>query len=633
MSWRFVEACLLARGFPPNVIKWFKMLHNQSFARLTYNGHLSQPIHLQRSCRQGDPVSSYLFILALEHLLNMIRRNREIKGIKVKGEEYKLSAYADDTVCLLDGDINSVRSLFHDLGMYAKFSGLYPNEGKCKAMWIGNCTHAMVQGAENEWNFAFSWVKSMRMLGVIFENNVEGIKNKNYSSMMTKVQNTINLWRFRQLTPMGKVTVIKTLIVPQFTHIFTALPKPSMRAMKRFKRELFVFLWGGKSEKVKRKVVVKDLSDGGLRMIDIDKYITALQSSWVKRQLLSSHPWVSLFKSTITDDNNIWERNSKSLRIFAQSINNPFWKEVILSWAEVANIFPIFDEEHLRMGLWFSDVTTKFSASRLDHWNRKGIVRVNDILDEQGNLLTFENLRSRYNIRGNRLDYLLLLQSIKPAVRQEFQRGALPTPIIHPIISFALSKPKGTGHWYQLLLSSEEQVTKLWENYWNERLTQQSWPKNYCAVSRFSKSTYYAALHYKILTRIGATNLQLYRCGIKVSPLCERCGNCLETIEHKYVTCPEVRLFWMSLQILLRSWDICAELTMSTVIAGHTQNYLADHAIILTKSLLQNPGEVPTIAHFKRRLKMDMDSERCAAIINGNCEHFDKKWLGMHTRL
>ena len=61
------------------------------------NGFLSEKFKIQRSTRQGCPLSPLIFILALELLFIAIWSDSNIRGVKVEGEEIKLSAFADDT--------------------------------------------------------------------------------------------------------------------------------------------------------------------------------------------------------------------------------------------------------------------------------------------------------------------------------------------------------------------------------------------------------------------------------------------------------------------------------------------------------------------------------------------------------
>ena len=63
VSWAFIKSVMKARNFPPYIISWFETLYADSFSRVLYNGHLSSKIKLERSCRQGDALSCYLFIL------------------------------------------------------------------------------------------------------------------------------------------------------------------------------------------------------------------------------------------------------------------------------------------------------------------------------------------------------------------------------------------------------------------------------------------------------------------------------------------------------------------------------------------------------------------------------------------
>ena len=61
------------------------------------NGKSTGYFNLERGTRQGDPLSAYLFILALEVLFLQVRSSDNIEGISINEFILKLTAYADDT--------------------------------------------------------------------------------------------------------------------------------------------------------------------------------------------------------------------------------------------------------------------------------------------------------------------------------------------------------------------------------------------------------------------------------------------------------------------------------------------------------------------------------------------------------
>ena len=91
----------------------------------------SHYFNLTRGVRQGDPLSPYLFPLALplsfsfslvEILAIAVRENEEIKGIEINQEKTKLLQYADDTTAVLS-DIKSAHKLFQLFNKFHKLSG------------------------------------------------------------------------------------------------------------------------------------------------------------------------------------------------------------------------------------------------------------------------------------------------------------------------------------------------------------------------------------------------------------------------------------------------------------------------------------------------------------------------------
>ena len=110
VSWKFISKTLDYFNFGDSVKKWIKLFQNEAESSMLQNGCLSEFFYLKRGCRQGDPTSPYIFLLCAEILGQMVRKNENIKGIKIKNKEYKINQYADDTQLLLDGSEKSLRN-------------------------------------------------------------------------------------------------------------------------------------------------------------------------------------------------------------------------------------------------------------------------------------------------------------------------------------------------------------------------------------------------------------------------------------------------------------------------------------------------------------------------------------------
>ena len=93
------------------------------------NGYTTGPFSLGRGVRQGDPLSPYLFIIALEILVLRIRSDNQIQGLKSGQETVKLSSFADDMTCFLKDKLSYI-ALFEILKSFEELSGLKVNHEK-----------------------------------------------------------------------------------------------------------------------------------------------------------------------------------------------------------------------------------------------------------------------------------------------------------------------------------------------------------------------------------------------------------------------------------------------------------------------------------------------------------------------
>ena len=100
------------------------------------SGTTTKYFKLNRGARQGDPISAYLFILALEILFLFIKENPRIKGLNTFDHCYLYSPYIDDTILFVK-DVNSIKEIEDNFHIFSRFSGLRQNLSKCEIFGIG----------------------------------------------------------------------------------------------------------------------------------------------------------------------------------------------------------------------------------------------------------------------------------------------------------------------------------------------------------------------------------------------------------------------------------------------------------------------------------------------------------------
>ena len=417
IEWSFIRKTFQYFGFGSNILKWLNLFYCRPESCVLNNGWASDFFEIQRGVRQGCPLSPYLFVLSVEVLAKAIRENKNIKGIFVNGKEIKLSQYADDTTLILDGTKESLRASLKTLDEFYEVSGLKLNDKKTEALWIGvNSGNDGISISERN----FKWPKyKVKALGVWFSIDPEATTTLNYNEKLDKVRNVLSCWKYRRLTLIGKITVVKSLVASQLVYVLSPL-HTNVKAIKEVNKLFYSFLWNGKGDKIKRDIIINDYPNGGLKMIDIQVFSKSLKVTWIKKYLDEGNQgkWKYFFDLELERHGGsivLTSNLNKKDTIENLKIKNCFIKETLLIWAEVN-----FDEHIMSEKQFLEQILWHNSLVRIDNypifyreWFDRGVTKVKHLKDASNNFLSLAEMRRKYNLNICPLKYYGLLSTLK----------------------------------------------------------------------------------------------------------------------------------------------------------------------------------------------------------------------------
>ena len=99
-------------------------------------GFTTRYFNLEKGARKCDSISTYLFILALEVLFELIKNNDDIRGITIFNHACLYTAFVDDSNFFLN-DLISVKNLIDAFKVFSLFLGLKANFSKCEIAGLG----------------------------------------------------------------------------------------------------------------------------------------------------------------------------------------------------------------------------------------------------------------------------------------------------------------------------------------------------------------------------------------------------------------------------------------------------------------------------------------------------------------
>ena len=551
ISWKFIEKVLNFLNFGESIKKWLKVFYNDISASVVQCGYLSEFFIVQRGCRQGDPLSPYIFLLCAEILTRMFKSNKDIKGIKIADTEYTLSQFADDTTVMLDGSEKSLNESLKELNKFAAASGLKVNASKTRAVWIGSMKFS---GETFNHRLKLDWTQNdFVILGIKFSCNIDTIPEINYNEKVKEIRKEIKQWSKRILTPLGRITIIKTLLIAKLNHLFIALPNPGNETILNLNRMFFQFIWQSPTDRIKREVLCQDYYNGGLKMVQLKNYINALKIAWIRRLISTNSKYKSLFETIHTSINDLMNRGAAYIDEIQSRCTNKFWWDVLEAWKNfISQLVPKSASDIMGICIWNNrNIKINNSPVFYRRWYNKNIHFIRDLIGENGLLLTYEQFQEKYNARTNFVEFMGIRTSIEAYIRRiHIQLGAESLFNCHwPFnVKLIMKSLKGSKDIYAALTCKTIVPTSQpkWEQVFEN--THLDWKLIYSIPAKCCHNTKMHWFQIRIVHRIIATNDLLLKMKLRQNNLCSFCNLDHEKIEHLFWHCHVVNQFWDSME-------------------------------------------------------------------------------------
>ena len=578
IEWNFLTDTLNNFNFGADIQNWVRIFYNNVTSCVLNNGHASEFFPLEKGVRQGCPLSGLLFVTAIEVLANAIKNKATIKGIKVDQKEIKVSLYADDTTVFVR-DLESITHLLALLNDFKILSGLEINTSKTEGMWLGCWKN------NTDIPFGFRWPREpIKALGIFFSYDSDKANELNFVEKIRNLEKVLNSWKRRNLTLYGKINIVKTLGLSKLIYNASVLVIPE-QLNQEVNSIIFNFIWDEKPAKIKKLTLIGEKNQGGLRMTDFNIMNKALKVAWIQRiNSENGASWKIIPEIALKKHGGLTFLIKCNYDVNTLQTNNlpPFYHEILKQWKITKDCTePLQTQDDI---IWNNHkILINGNPLFFKSWFDKNIIRVGDLLQQEGKFLSFENFCTKFRLKVPFTLYFGLINAIEIFWKLPIKRPPSRLPECEKIIENTSTKMV-----YSLLLKKTFVPPTAENKILRYGFSHENIHKVYELPFQIKNDIAITMFQYKIIHNILATKVSLFRAKICDNNICPQCLSDIHSLDHMFLRCSSALTFWKSFQ----SWwanktEQSLTLSNSIILYGvfdDTQHrYSLNYALLIAK--------------------------------------------------
>ena len=353
-------------------------------------------------------------------------------------------------------------------------------------------------------------------------------------------------WSSRNISPIGRITIFKSLVLSKIIPVLQSLPTPSTKHLNEIEKMATKFVWRNKRHQVNKKILCQKFRHGGLDMINLKSFDYSLKIAWITK-LQTDPEWLE-FATHANIDRLILTDITYHVKLLIK-VKNPFWSSVIQAYTNwystaktVLTISPSFTP------IWGNpDIKIPFNNELF----KNNFLFLQDLFDSHGNPLTKIQMENQTGGPLMLTTYFALWKGI-PSVLKDQLKNVPRDPNLQepPIVNYLKKCKKGTSVIRHVWETKNVENISIGQRKWSEELTlndEEDWEFIFTISKQCHLNANIIFFHFQVIQRTIMTNKKMYQFNLRDNDQCDEC-QVSEDITHLLFDCPIALYIWEHLQ-------------------------------------------------------------------------------------
>ena len=496
----FIYKALDLFSFGESFISVVKMLYKDINSNVLIYPNTSKRFPVNRSVRQGCPISPFLFLIVVELLSLKVLNSPNIHGLSIFQKEIRITQLADDTALFMR-DKYQIGPTIQLINEFSKASGLHLNIGKCEILSLFD--------TDDEYICNIPLKKSVKYLGIDVTKDMLTRQQLNFPPRLKKTKTIMNMWLQRDLSIFGRILLTKAEGISRLVYPALSLYVQDSTS-KEINNILTNFAWKNRHHYLKKDILSGPRNEGGFDLLHFFELNNTFKIKWIKECLRASDSiWYFI-------PNNIFKQlgglhflltcNYKTTKLPIKL--SKCIQQALLAWklCYTHNFSP-----HKTI-IWNNvNITVGKKSIFKQKWFDRGILYVNDLFDTNGLLLSYDRFLLIKSFPVTSKEFNSVIKAIPNGLSHllkshlQFQEALRIEPLLF-VNGIDIMDIKCNNKHIRNTLFEKRKISPRGKAFWNSIFNDIDWQRAWLLPYKFCITNKMEQFHIKILHNIRICN-------------------------------------------------------------------------------------------------------------------------------